>query len=33
MKNTSMIPSVSELDELSTKFYNLVGACEDYDYE
>lgn len=32
-ENTNMMPSVEELDELKTKFYNLVGACEDYDYE
>ena len=27
------MPSVEELDDLSTKFYNLVGACEKEDYE
>ena len=27
-ENTNMMPSVEELDELKTKFYNLVGACE-----
>ena len=32
-ENTNMMPSVEELDELETKFYNLVGACEKNDYE
>ena len=32
-ENTSMMPSAGELDELGTKFYKLVGACENYDYE
>ena len=32
-ENTNMMPSVEELDELETKFYKLVGACEKYDYE
>ena len=27
-ENTNVMPSVEELDELETKFYNLVGACE-----
>lgn len=31
-ENTNITPSARELDELKTKFYNLVGACEDYDY-
>lgn len=32
-ENTNVMPSVEELDELETKFYNLVGACEKNDYE
>lgn len=32
-ENTNMMPSVEELNDLSTKFYNLVSACENYDYE
>lgn len=32
-ENTSIMPSAEELDELGTKFYKLVGACENYDYE
>lgn len=32
-ENTNIMPSAVELDELETKFYNLVGACEKYDYE
>ena len=32
-ENTTMAPTAEELDELETKFYNLVGACEKYDYE
>lgn len=26
-------PTVEELSQLETQFYNLVGACEKYDYE